>query len=271
MTQEWNFTDLEFKVLWERHTDTRLPQPFMFTSRTQFLDQYEWEKYRTWEQLRDSLDSSFIEVLETCFRPEVYVVVYGWVDQDMDNPETRIRVRAVRAGTRGYVITQLPGETLWHSGGYKIVECGPHGLAEAVVAALPEVSAGRRGNFAITADQQDDLERFQANVSLVSEDSHESASEQHNRFFRMPATTTGAITVNQGRSMFGPRGIGAQIMLWRDLVDDGRYLIELNQAPVAIGTGRKRLTTTLDTAISDMVERTDTHWESVEARTVRRW
>ncbi|WP_378737205.1 ESX secretion-associated protein EspG [Nocardia brasiliensis] len=261
MTQTWTFTDDEFDALWERYSNTHLPAPFMYTARTVRLDDYERESFQTWERLRRTLDSSFHEVLETFLRPEVSVVGYGWNEQDMNNPEKRTRVRAVRAGSRGYLMTQLPGETIWHSGGFVITDCGPHGLAEAALAALPQSDkAGRLKNVPIVVNRHDDGD-YDSAGSVALDYSRDTSAQRSQQFFDIPATSTGAITIHQGRSKFGPRGILQEILMWRDLPDDGRYVIKVDNAPVAIGVGPERLRRMVDDAIEMILERMETHWE----------
>lgn len=261
MSAVWDFTDLEFVVLLERYTNSTLPVPFSYTSRTRWRDDYEREKFETWERLRATVDGSIRDVLETCARPEVFVVVHGWDDADITNPAKRIRARAVRSGMRGYLVTQRPGETLGHSGGFTVTECGPHGLADAVVRALPRLRAGRYRNIPIMTDRADDREQFRNVGSLVTAADRESPARQSERFFRTRASLTGAITIHQGHSKFGPRGILEQFMLWRDLPDDGRYAFVLDHAPVANGVRAEQLAAMLENAIEAMLDRSETHWE----------
>lgn len=261
VTRTWDLTDLELKVLWERRADANLPPPFSFISRTPLLDDYEREKYETWQRLQPMLDEGLSEVIETLIRPEVYVVGYAWCDSDMKNPAKRIRVRAARSGARGYAVTQLPGETVYHSGGFTITEIGPHGLADAVVSALPPTGAGHRHNIPIMTNNAEELERLRGGVWTVLEEADLSPLLESERFLNAPATTTGIITVHQGHSKFGPRGILEQYMLWRDMPDDGRYVIVLDHAPVANGIGPTQLTALVGTSIEKMLERLETHWE----------
>ncbi|MCM6776066.1 ESX secretion-associated protein EspG [Nocardia sp. CDC159] len=269
----WNFTDVEFKVLWERHSDSPLPPPMVFLSRTPMLEDFEREKYGAWQHLQATLDSSFDGVLETLLRPDVFVVLHGWNDREMENPHKRIRLYAARSGLRGYVLTQLPGETVLHSGGYTITECDPRALADAVVRAMPTAEAGRRfRNVPIAggpATQQggwaESDQLYRPGGSLVSESVELGASSDglSERFFAVPATMTGGISVSQGRSKYGRRGILEEIMVWRDLPDDGRYVFVLDHAPTAMGIGSRHLTVKLAASIDRILERMETHreWE----------
>lgn len=263
MTSTWEFTDLEFKVLWERCLHSRyMPEPLTYTSRTPWRDDYDREKFQTWERLQDILDGSLREVFEILARPDVLVKVLGWNDADRDDPTQWIRARAVRTGARGLLLTQLPGETPSHSGGYVIAECGPWGVADAVVRTLPKAEPGRIGSIPILTDRIDDHERLDFGGSRVIETVTSATVSRSDQFFAVPATRTGVITIHQGHSKFGPRGILERILLWRDLPDDGRYVIELDQAPFATGIGDERLAIKIDDRIAEMLQRVETHWEA---------
>ncbi|MFI9506311.1 ESX secretion-associated protein EspG [Nocardia sp. NPDC052566] len=269
MSATWSFSDLDFMVLWERNTDLPLPYPFTYTCRYTGHNEYERAKVQVWERLRDSVPTEVVGAIETVCRPDVFVSARGWCADDMDNPGKRIRIVAARSAASGYVLSQLPGETVGHSGGYTIAECDARGLGATVVAALPAVPAGRRSNVPIVAEPEaDDDGEYRGPLLLDGDDSREVNSR---RFLELPATTTGEIIVRQGRSKFGPRGILEQVLSWRDLPDDGRYVIVHDDDPIAVGTGTQRLIGVLDEAIDLMVDRLETHWETGDSIAGRRY
>ena len=110
-------------------------------------------------------------------------------------------------------------------------------------------------------DRADDREQFRHVGSLVTVADRESPARRSERLFQTRASFTGAITIHQGHSEFGPRGILEQFMLWRDLPDDGRYAFVLDHAPVANGVRAEQLAAMLETAIEAMLDRSETHWE----------
>jgi hypothetical protein len=263
VTQTWEFTDFDFRVLCERYADSHVPEPLTYLARTRYRNDYEREKYEAWERLRSTVDPVIQEVIPVLIHSEVSVRVQGWHDRSRDDPKQWIRARAARSGAQGYIVTQKPGETVSHSGGYTITDCGPRGLAEAVVAVLPpNVEAGRLGSIPIMTDSVDDLERLGGGGSLVTEEVDYSGARRSAEFFDTLATRTGAITIHQGHSKFGPRGILEHILMWRDLPEDGRYVIELpSSAPFAVGMGKKWLATKVEQSIDTMLDRLETHWE----------
>ncbi|MFI9506313.1 ESX secretion-associated protein EspG [Nocardia sp. NPDC052566] len=258
-------TDLEFSAVWERYTGERLPTPFTFMSRTPCREDYEREVHQVWQQLR--ADGFLAQMVQTLHLPDVYVAVDGWDPADWENPAGRIRVHAARAGSSAYVVTQLPGETIWHSGGFTIADIQPRGIAAAIVAALPETPPGQWGNVTIVEGPEPDSS-FHQTRSIVA-DEGDASLERSTRFLGAPTTSIGMITVCQGRSKFGPRGMGSRALGWRDLSDDGRYVIPVGVNPVAAGVKARRLIEMIDEAIGEMVERLETHWEAGDSDSLR--
>lgn len=262
MRQVWRFTDLEFKVLWERYNKTtRMPEPLVFTSRTKYFDDYEREKQEIWDRLRDTVDGPIRDVVEVLARPEVLIKTQGWYDADIQDPAKWIRARAVRSGAQGYLLTQTPGETPMHSGGYTITDCGPHGVAEAIVTTLPKVEAGRIVSLALPPEWVGGLATELWGRPSVTEHAATYDAGPVERFFGTPAERTGLLTVHQGHSKFGPRGILEHLMVWRDLPGDGRYLIELDSAPMAVGISSRRLAMKVDSLVDSLLRRMESHWE----------
>ncbi|MBB5917405.1 hypothetical protein BJY24_006317 [Nocardia transvalensis] len=265
MTQHWNFTDLEFKLLCDEYRRGTLPAPFVFTSRTRRLDEYERERDVVRERLRELADTEFEAMVAAISRPEVFVVAHAWNDQDFDNPEHRIRVHAVRYGARGYLLSQKPGETLWHSGGFTVTECDPRALGEAVIGHLPRARAGIRPDLVVTTVAP--RHTYDLTASMVADDDEPEDDEYEvsSAFLDTPATATGIVKVLQGRSKFGPRGRVESGVLWRDLPDDGRYVLPLDDpAPIATGMGTDRLVAWVDREIERILIRMDEHRETAD-------
>ncbi len=259
MTETVKLTDHEFVALWDRYTGRFLPEPFTFLGRIPLQEDYERHARDIWERLGG--DSFLAKVIRTVEVPDVYLVVQGWYDKEMDNPDKRIRIHAVRAGASAFVITQLPGETVFHSGGFVIAECQPRALAAAVVAALPEVGAGQRGPIPIVIETTRAADSYWQSRSLV-EDEADATEERSKEFLDAPAARTGSITIHQGKSKFGRRGILERVLIWRDMPDDGRYVIPVGDNPVAVGVSAKRFVLMIDEVIDEIVKRLETHWET---------
>ncbi|WP_328395542.1 ESX secretion-associated protein EspG [Nocardia sp. NBC_00416] len=252
MTRTWKFTDLEFVVAWEDTQADILPGPFVFTSRTPLYYDYQREKREIRERLRTTLDPDFHRVVDIAARPDIRIELHGW-GRDEEDPDSQIRLLAVRRGNDGYLLKQLPGETVWHSGGYIVTECAPVDLAGALTAELPEVAAGTRGETVLARHSRNPDVDYSFGRSVVHDSFDDTVHEQTTGFLEAPTTGEGIITISQGISRFGPRGVFRIRMRWRDLDDDGRYAITLGPSPVAVPVEAKQLTAMLNDSIAEVV------------------
>ncbi|MEV0293221.1 ESX secretion-associated protein EspG [Nocardia sp. NPDC050710] len=253
MNQTWEFTDLEFVVLWEGLKLGGLPFPFYFTTDIDDIDVYESRKIAAKEALRARLGWSFDEVLTALAEPDLKVVVNGRDGRIPRKPEGLIRLLAVRRGNSGYLLSSLPGKTYWSSGGFTVTECDPLRLADVVVAALPERESGRRSETVLPSTEGSEDLDYDYGQSTVHDSFADSYAERADSFLKAPATSLGTIDIVQGRSVFGPRGITQHRIGWRDLEEDGRYLIDDQNPPVASGIDRKRLIAAINTRVVAVV------------------
>lgn len=254
MSRVWSFTDLEFVMLWAQLREDFLPRPFVFTSRTLRYGDYLRERRETRNRLRESSDPMFAGVLERVARPDVRLVVRGADGRNPRNPEGSIRLLAVRFEDRGYLLKQLPGETVDHSAGFTVAECDPLRLADVLVAELPDVPDGRRSSTLRLPGGPDDELDHRPGMPQVWDSADEDERDAAAAFLRRPATGIGVIQVEQGRSRFGPRDRIVRELGWRDIRDDGRYVIYQEDAPVAIGAGPKQLIEKVNTEIIHVIE-----------------
>ncbi|WP_067806279.1 ESX secretion-associated protein EspG [Nocardia beijingensis] len=267
MNRLWEFTDLEFNLLCEEVRQGELPAPFVFTSRTRLAADYEQEKAEVRQRLLRWLDHDLDALAGAIAKPDVFLVAHAWNDQDFGNPETRTRVHAVRHRARGYVITQRPGETLAHSGGFDAFECDPHALADTVVGLLPRCGAGGLDAIRLAlpaARPEPEPDRSATTISDNDDDADDDVFRSA-AFFDTPAVSTGIVKVLQGRSKYGPRGRIEAGLLWRDLPDDGRYVMPLDHpAPIATAMGSDRLALWVRDRIEEILARMDSHMETEE-------
>ena len=263
MTRTWELTDIEFYVLWQRYIGTSLPRPLTFVSTTLLGSDFEQEEYETWERLRHSADPALRSVFEVLERPDVYVRLRGWNDRERDDATRWLKARAARAGANGYLVYQLPGETPAHSGGYVIEDCGPHGLAEAIVGLMPRTGAGQRGILPLSVGAEQDADGHRPRSSMFFEDADTSVAQRSAEFFQEAADRTGTINILQNQSMFGSRGMERDILVWRDLPDDGRYVIEVpSNSPTATPMAQEMLVEKVNASIARMMARVEAHWEA---------
>ncbi|NNH70266.1 ESX secretion-associated protein EspG [Nocardia uniformis] len=218
----WSFTETEFAVLWRDAVGDQLPAPFLFTSAAPNQATFRAEQEAAREIARDKDSRDIATILDTMSEPDLHLSVYGGDHADPMQPGSIIRVLAVRRRERGFLITQSPGKSYFHRGGYTVNECDPLRLADELVDALPAADPGSLGEIALAASG-DDLadERHRSPVALREN----STAYRSARFLRAPTTISGEIEITQGSSVFGPRGINRHTVHWRDVVGDGRYVI----------------------------------------------
>ncbi|MGQ4597253.1 ESX secretion-associated protein EspG [Nocardia sp. R6R-6] len=257
MSRTWKFTDIEFVALWSRTRADTLPRPFTFVTDIPDYDDFQRELRAHREQLKANADPDFDQLCDDLLNPDLSLEVRGGSGSKWTDAKHTIRLRAVRRDSRGYLATQLPGKTYDASGGFTITECDPLALAAVVVAALPKVEAGTRKNVTLplpdSSRTEDEMDHSFGESSLWDsfEDSNSTRAEQ---FEQMEPITFGYILVSQGRSAFGPRGRMRSLLRWRDLLDDGRYVIGPELPPVAQAADDKKFTAVINKEIAKVVQ-----------------
>ncbi|MGW5450594.1 ESX secretion-associated protein EspG [Nocardia sp. NPDC003979] len=253
MSRTWQLTDLELVVIWESLGEAgTLPHPFVFTSRTPLYYDYMREKRKVGMVLSTKLDSSFKNVLEVLTQPDVRIVVNGMDSRDPQRADGRVRMLGMRRANRGYLITQVPGETYMHSGGFTVTECDPLKLADIIVSALPSAEAGRMPEIPLIETAATDVE-YDYGRSFVEDDFDERAKVRSTKFLAMPTASVGSIGVVQGHSDFGPRGITERWLEWRDLEDDGRYVVTPGPSSTAVSADSAKLISMVNARIAAIV------------------
>ncbi|MEU1980932.1 ESX secretion-associated protein EspG [Nocardia sp. NPDC019395] len=252
MTRTWKFTDLEFVVAWKSVQADFLPAPFVFTSRTPLYDDYQREQREIRAQVRPTLEAGFDRVLDVVAQPDIRIELHGW-GKDHEDAESQIRLLAVRRDGDGYLLKQLPGETAWHSGGYVVTECPPRELADALIAEIPELEAGTEGDVVLARGSDRVEVDYAYGRSKVHDSLADTVEQQTNRFLRATTAGQGRIKVAQGVSRFGPRGVVAIPLHWRDVEDDGRYAITPGPPPVAVPASKLRFIGLVNDSVAEVI------------------
>ncbi|MFB8002135.1 ESX secretion-associated protein EspG [Nocardia sp. NPDC056000] len=261
----WQFTDLEFKALCYRYRyQARMPSPLVYTSRTVLAADYELELYEARTRLEQELDPGFISLFEAMADPELFIGVHGFRDDDPHAP--RLRAHAARRGHRACVIVQSPGETPFHSGDITVLECEPHEMYALLVAQLPEVEAGGMSPIPISdRPYVPEPDPYDSPPASAFDSFEETGEVRGLRFWNTRADRIGFMRVIQGRSKYGPRGVEHQLLLWRDLPGDGRYLIELETPEMtAVGTDAKRFAARLQHHVERILQIMESRGEQEE-------
>ncbi|NNH71865.1 ESX secretion-associated protein EspG [Nocardia uniformis] len=253
MRPTWTFTDLELVVGWEAMKENLLPRPFIFRSRTHWYEDFLREKRGVRERLEATMDSAAWAMLDVVARPDIRLIVRGLNGDVRAEPKGSIRMHAVRRGGSAYVLTQLPGQNADEGGDFTITECDPFALAEVVVAELPQAKPGRESNIQLPAvvDGEDHMVQGE---SMLWDSFDNPVGHAGERFAQASFTGVGGIEIAQGTSRFGPRGRVIRRLEWRDVVDDGRYLVVRDNPPVAHSVDVKRMVSLINNEIAVVVQ-----------------
>ncbi|WP_433661719.1 ESX secretion-associated protein EspG [Nocardia sp. CA-128927] len=252
MNRTWEFTDVEFAAAWEAIKEEYLPKPFVYTGSTELYDEHRQEKIDAWQRIRARWGHELEDVLASVVRPDIRVIIRGIDGRDAKNPKGSIRMLATRKGDNAYLIVQQPGETIWHAAGFTLIEHEVLSLADTVSAALPKVDAGKQADFEFAGQNNGAGMDYSYGRSKVQDLGDEQAKRTES-FNRAPATTVGTIEVEQAQSRFGPRGISRFHLAWRDLVDDGRYVIVPGHPSTVVAADTRRLTGLINNQIAEVV------------------
>ncbi|MEU0540336.1 ESX secretion-associated protein EspG [Nocardia sp. NPDC005978] len=254
MDRTWTFSDIEFVALWADLGEEFLPDPLMFTSRTEWWDDHLANLARARESLRDR-ESELEDLPELTYalrNPDLLVRVHGWDPRDIESGAASVRALGVLRGELGYLLTQLPGETYRHSGGFTAKEFPAARLAEELVVLLPDTAASRGRDIVLARPEHVELFDYAFGMSPAHETLEGGVIDRAADFLAAPATSRGTMEVVQGHSRFGPRGITRHQLEWRDVVDDGRYVIT-GYPSVAAPADRRRMVSTLQSHIAEVV------------------
>ncbi|MBF6327530.1 ESX secretion-associated protein EspG [Nocardia transvalensis] len=253
MKRTWSFTDIEFVTLWEDLYDDNLPGVFTFLSDVENYYDYLRLQRQARERIRNNLDPAIYEVLDIVVRPDIQIVVRGFDGQDPENPKAGIRLLAVRRGNEGYLLEQLPGATVQHSGGFTVTECDAVRLADVVVAKLPKADAGSRARVTLPAPPSQLVDDEYGKSALWDTFDDSGGDPQSNWFYQQKPKYIGGIEVAQGISRFGPRGRTVRYLEWRDVLGDGRFVIVPTMPPAAVAVDERAFIAMINTEVATIV------------------
>ncbi|MFC4377446.1 ESX secretion-associated protein EspG [Nocardia halotolerans] len=245
------FTTVEFAAMWDELKEEGLPEPLTYRAEPRTYAESVRVKRQAWQALRQRSGPDLDAVTAALTRPDIRVVVRGIDGRDPSNAARSLRVLAVRRGDIGYVVTQRPGETMGEAAGFTVTAHDALSLGDAVASVFPVAAAGSRREFEIIDTARADLD-FTFERSLVHDDGDRS-STLGKEFLAEPEDLTGTIEIEQGWSRFGPRGVLRLYLVWRDVVDDGRYVIVPGSPMRAVPADRKRLAQLINTQIAEVV------------------
>lgn len=252
MSRSWEFTPVEFAGVWAARGES-MPEPFFHVPAAGLT----WEESRRRKaaaaaEVRARWDGAVDDVFDAVTRPDIRLVVRGMSGRDESDARSRIRLLATRTGDRGFLITQRPGGTAASAAGFTVAEQDVLALGDVVTAALPDREAGRKPGFVYAAAEPDDLDHGYR-TSLVRDTTADPVTGRTAEFERAELDLVGSITVQQGSSRFGPRGISTVHLYWRDITDDGRYVLVPGVPMTVVPADRAKMTGLVNARIAEIV------------------
>ncbi|MFE6923282.1 ESX secretion-associated protein EspG [Nocardia sp. NPDC057663] len=244
------FTPVEFAAMYDELREEGLPDPLSYRGAAQTYTESVRIKREAWHALRRRGGAELELLTEALTRPDIRVIARGIDGRDPENPKRSLRVHAVRKGDDAFVVRQQPGETMFDSAGFTVTRHEALSLGDAVAAEFAAAEAGRLRDFELV-DTSADVD-FSFGRSLVHDDGDDPAAFGA-EFMRAPEDLTGTIEIEQGSSRFGPRGILRLYLVWRDVVDDGRYVIVPGSPARVVPADRKRLVSLINSQIAEVV------------------
>ncbi|MFE3756905.1 ESX secretion-associated protein EspG [Nocardia tengchongensis] len=257
----WDFSDDEFFVLCERFLDGKVPFPLVYTSHTRYEEDARRRHVEVTEQLGPAVFAELEPVFELLRNPELSIGAHARREDDLDNPELRIRTHLARRGRRAVMVTMKPGETVYHSGGFTVTECEPEDLPGLIVAQLPVTEPGS-GPAVPLVTEPEERDPYEVRQSLAFDSFEETAESRSAAFWAKPIEWNGFVRVMQGRSMYGPRGHMESLLVWRDLPMDGRYAFEMGRPEAhAVATSPQQLTNRIDELMREVLQHMEARGE----------
>lgn len=251
MTAVLEFTPVEFAALYEELKEDGLPQPLSYRGVPQTYTESVRIKREAWQALRRRGGAELTQLVEALTRPDIRVIARGVDGLDPANPKRSLRILGVRKGDDAFLVRQEPGETMLDSAGFTVTRHDALALGDAVAAAFPSADAGRRRDFELVDRMAQDID-FSFGRSLVHDTGDDPAADGAD-FLQQPEDLTGTIEFEQGSSRFGPRGILRLYLVWRDVVDDGRYVIVPGTPARVVPADRRRMVSLINMNIAEIV------------------
>ncbi|WP_216894427.1 ESX secretion-associated protein EspG [Nocardia alni] len=234
-------TSFELVVLWELMSNDRLPFPLTHWPTHRYEDDYIRAKKETAERISRNPPlqppqgwetADLLQLWKAAVNPDIVIWAAGEGAGDETDMQTVTRVVGLRREGFAVVLAQQPGETIDRGGDVDVYQTDVVGLAKAVIARLPKAGRGKDKEVPIFPPESDRV-GYRYDSSPVR-DPIGSPQQRSDRWRRAETTRVGKLKVEPGSGAHWIQDRRGYSMHWRDLADDGRYLIESTASPVAV-------------------------------------
>ncbi|WP_280193616.1 ESX secretion-associated protein EspG [Nocardia farcinica] len=211
----WQFTALEFRVLWESTGRDVLPYPL----RHRWVDTGEPNDFRlAWQaaarSVRDRLDDNLMRAVDVLLRPEARVEVAGFRGRGRDQ---RIRAHAGVHYQHGAIAVQEPGIDHEHGGDVRLTFLPAEQVPAAVIGTLPKCPPGKGDSLRV------DVRDLAPRAGVHTDPWRRGPREVFDEFFARPTTCLAHVAVYPHGSVDNRHTEGRKDFQINDF-EDGRYI-----------------------------------------------
>ncbi|GAB2639981.1 ESX secretion-associated protein EspG [Nocardia goodfellowii] len=246
-------TSLELVVLWELMSSDRLPWPLTHWPTHEYEEDYYRAKRATAERLLAHMKVEAQQLWEAAVNPDIVIWAAGEAPDDETDMSAVTRVVGLRREGYAVVLVQQPGESIGRGGDIDVYQTDVTGLAKAVIDQLPKVGRGKQGDVPLLSEQPDGMD-YTYGSSQVLEAAH-SPRQRSDSWRNAKATQFGELKVEPGSGVHWIQDRSGYLLRWRDLADDGRYLIEPKPNPVAIPVDDAAFERFVNQRVAELVRR----------------
>lgn len=246
-------TSLEAVVLWQLMSNDRMPYPLTHWPAQQYEADYRRVKRETAQRLLAYLPDDVRELWEAAVNPDIVISAAGSAPDDPTDMSAVTRVVGLRREGYAVVLVQHPGEKIERGGDIDVYETDVVGLARAVIGWLPKAERGKYGAIPIVEQQADGMDHGYGSPSVL--EVADSPRHRLDRWRRTPVTHSGELKIEPGSGAHWIQDRRGHRVRWRDLADDGRYLIEPVPDPVAMAVDDAAFEAYVNHRVVDLVRR----------------
>ncbi|MDI9917007.1 ESX secretion-associated protein EspG [Rhodococcus sp. IEGM 1379] len=240
---QWQFSGLEFQLLWDAVGRDRLPHPLRFHPHAETMTDLTQQRQHASERLIAVLDERLHRALEALVEPNVRVEVCGLTGQDVT------RAHGVVVGGIGVLAVQLPGRQIDIGSDVTLSVGRASELPRMIVGALPQCAAGT-GRW-ISVRQPSNLPGHR----IMNSAGDPRVAEELKRFFGRPRTSVGEIATYPGIAVDARPTDDGIAFHWCDYAADGRYIVENGETISARAASGADIVEQISSGIAEVARR----------------
>lgn len=254
-------TSLELVVLWELMSNDSLPFPLTHTPTHKYEDDYLQAKRDTAARLKremaarlsGQLPEDALQLWKAAVNPDIVIWAAGETPGDETDKSAVTRVVGLRREGYAIVLVQQPGDSIATGGDIDVYQTDVVGLAGAVIGQLPRVGRGKHPEVPILPAEPGPADYVYGASQVIN--SNDRPRQQSDRWRNAKTTQLGELKVEPGSGAHWIQDRRGYLVRWRDLADDGRYLIEPKPNPVAIAVDDNAFAAFVNQRVVELVRR----------------